>query len=967
MEKQVKFTLVDAKKKAKICVEESAFSGVRKIAAKVAGDIELVTDQKPEIVTQMSEIEMVLAGTVGKSAILDMLEKENLIDLSKVRGKREVFGFWTIERKGVAYLVIAGSDKRGTIYGLFHISELMKVSPWVYFADVMPKKQSEVVFTEKENMVSKEPSVKYRGIFINDEWPSFGNWTFSHFGGFTAQMYDHVFELILRLKGNYLWPAMWTSNFSLDGPGFDNALLADEYGIVMSNSHHEPCLRHSEEWDLVKGEDTPYGTAWNFDRNKQGLTNYWRDGLKRNGHLENIITMGMRGERDSEILGHTATLKENIDYLKEVILTQNQLIKECVNEDLSKVPRMLALYKEVEAYFYGDEHTKGLKDWHELDGVTFMLCEDNFGNMRTLPTKDIREREGGWGMYYHFDYHGGPVSYEWVNSTYLPKVWEQMSMAYDFGIRDIWIVNTGDLKPQELPISYFMDLAYDFERFGTDAKNNTVAYTKAWVEQQFGAYMTAEDLEKTFWLIENYTRENHIRKPESLHAGVYDAVHYGEADRLIKLATDCITEATTLLHKVEGKAKRETGKPNEDSNYAAFYQLVYFPVVASMNLKLMWMYAEKNALFARQGKIIANQYANKISDCIVFDKELQKNYHSIANGKWDKLMLSEHIGFHFWNEEENSYPIRSYVQPTNKPRLLVNVGNQKAVTMGGDWTKRTLPMYDFMDPKCDTGVIELTTGSKAEVTYKVRTEADWITVSDFGDTFADEKKLTVSIDRSKLKDEVESAKLWIEAPASHVCVEVFARKQPESYAEKTFVPVLPNGVVSMEDAIGLAIEAKDFVTSNATSKGSFAVLEPFGKYESGIKAFPVTESFVPQKDAPFVTYEVELPVDGAYELTFLFAPSNPVSMENLLRMGVAWNEEPAQLYSLIGKDYLAGNTDCMEWCKAVLDNIHEVRIVKEGKKGKNTITFYACDPAVVLERILVKKTDSAWQKGYIGK
>ncbi len=255
--------------------------------------------------------------------------------------------------------MIAGSDKRGTIYGLFHLSELLGVSPWVYFADVLPVKRDTVILTQAVNTVSKEPSVKYRGFFINDEWPSFGSWTFRHFGGFTAEMYDKVFELLLRLKGNYLWPAMWTSSFSLDGPGMANALLADEYGIVMSNSHHEPCLRHSEEWDLVKGEGSPYGTEWNFDRNKKGLTRYWRDGLRRNGRLENIITMGMRGERDSEILGHAATLKENIDYLKEVISTQNQLIRECVDNNLDQVPRMLALYKEVEAYFYGDDKTEG--------------------------------------------------------------------------------------------------------------------------------------------------------------------------------------------------------------------------------------------------------------------------------------------------------------------------------------------------------------------------------------------------------------------------------------------------------------------------------------------------------------------------------------------------------------------------------------------------------------------------------
>lgn len=238
----------------------------------------------------------------------------------------------------------------------------------------------------------------------------------------------------------------------------------DCYGIVMSNSTHEPCLRHSEEWDLVRGEDSVYGNEWSYLTNREGLIRYWRDGLLRSGKYENIITIGMRGERDSLMLGEDASLEQNISLLKEIITEQRKLIRECVGEN---EPEMLALYKEVEAYYYGDETTPGLKDWDGLDGVTLMLCEDNYGNMRTLPTEEMRSHRGGFGMYYHFDYHGSPVSYEWVNSSYLPKIWDQMTMAYDFGVRDIWIVNVGDLKFQEYPLSFFMDLAYDYEKWGS--------------------------------------------------------------------------------------------------------------------------------------------------------------------------------------------------------------------------------------------------------------------------------------------------------------------------------------------------------------------------------------------------------------------------------------------------------------------------------------------------------------------
>ena len=247
-------------------MEDAADSGVKKIADKVAGDVELVTDRRPQVLYGTSQEELadvaeraetvIVPATVGKSRLLEQMEEEKRIGLEQIRGKRECYGWFFLndpEWHGTQILLIAGSDKRGTIYGLFHLSELLGVSPFVDWCGIRPPHREHVGLRASMACVAGEPSVRYRGFFINDEWPAFGNWTFSHYGGFTAEMYDLIFETLLRLKGNYLWPAMWTSSFSLDGPGEENARLADCYGIVMSNSHHEPCLRHSEEWDLVRG------------------------------------------------------------------------------------------------------------------------------------------------------------------------------------------------------------------------------------------------------------------------------------------------------------------------------------------------------------------------------------------------------------------------------------------------------------------------------------------------------------------------------------------------------------------------------------------------------------------------------------------------------------------------------------------------------------------------------------------
>ena len=372
-------------------VSDDDYEGVKRIAKVHTEDFEAVSGIRPLLLIRNADtnpadgitagadgkVRVVIAGTLGHSSLIDRLCISSPQISDGVSGKREVYRMTilTAPADGIdEALVIAGSDKRGTIYGIFKLSELFGVSPWIWWADVKPEPRSELVLPEESlNFISKEPSVRYRGFFINDEWPSFGSWTTGMFGDFNAQMYDKMFQLLLRMKGNYLWPAMWSASFPLDGPGLGNVELADIYGVVMGESHHEPCCRASEEWDKVRGVDTVYGNEWNFYTNREGLLRYWDEALARNSKYETMITIGMRGERDSSMLGDHSSLQQNIDLLKDIITEQNKLIKKNVNEDLSKVPRLLALYKEVESYYYGDENTTGLIDFEELDDVTIML------------------------------------------------------------------------------------------------------------------------------------------------------------------------------------------------------------------------------------------------------------------------------------------------------------------------------------------------------------------------------------------------------------------------------------------------------------------------------------------------------------------------------------------------------------------------------------------------------------------
>lgn len=928
------FSMVTSDGLADLYVEASAYEGVHKVAKTLREDIHLVTGQWVNVTSEEGNLSkgIIIIGTYGRSECISRLEEEGKLDCSKIKGKREVYLMQLVENplpnveKG---LVICGSDKRGTIYGMFRLSETIGVSPWVYWGDVNPKHQDNIILTEEINMVSREPSVRYRGFFINDEWPSFGSWTTEHFGGFTAAMYEKVFQLLLRLKGNYLWPAMWSSSFSLDGPGLLSAELAEIYGVVIGNSHHEPCLRASEEWDKLKGEDTIYGTEWNYYTNKEGLLNFWEGGLKRSGKFESIITIGMRGERDTSMLGENSTLKENIDLLKDIITEQRKLIKKHVDNDLSKVPQLLALYKEVEAYYYGDEETQGLKDWEELQGVTMMLCEDNFGNMRTLPTKECRERDGGYGMYYHFDYHGGPISYEWVNSTPLAKVWEQMTMAYDYGIKEVWIVNVGDLKPQELPLSYFLDLAYDFETYGTNAPNETKSYTRRWVEQQFGAYVSEENLEQITELLEGYTRLNGYRRPEALQANTYHPTYFNEAKRIL--------HKTIELQKVAEQLKEVI----PTAMYDAYYGLVYFPCVASTNLIQMQIYSGFSIFYGRQGRVICNHYARLVDECIDRDHELTREYHALAGGKWNGMSSSAHIGFKNWNEEGWTYPSKLTIEPVEKARLLVSYeGADKAFFAG------TCRIDNFLIQNVSELEIDIANGGKEAFNYEVLWDCPWLSFSLTTGQVKEQETITMYCNRNLLEqfNIEEEAMVVIKGANSLVTLQVCAQKvDTNSLEPMTFLE--SNGYI--------AIEAEHYARNKEVNHTSWQVLKEYGKGISALKMFPTDSSFEPEEEAPTLEYWVFMEREGDYLLELHVAPSNPVTINGEMRYGVTVNDGSLQVINSIPDGFLAGNPWNLPWCQTVLDNQRKSITNIHLREGKNKIEIKGIDPGLVIQRLVI--------------
>ena len=692
-------------------IPEECGTGVKKVAGKVAKDVEGTLSFCPEICeTAVPAKQAVIAVTAGSGKLAETLCSK-ISKLGQVEGKRESYAFIVAENpvEGIeSALVIYGSDKLGTIYGLFHLSELLGVTAMVDWGDCQYVKQDSFILKEEDSFVSKEPSVKYRGFFINDEWPCCGNWATSHFGSFNAKMYDHIFEYLLRMKGNYLWPAMWAENFMLDGPDLESMKLADEYGIYIGMSHHEPCMRSGAEYSKVRGPKSPYGDAWSYVTNKEGILRFWEDGVKRSiGH--NVFpTVGMRGENDSKMLGEDSLISDNVRLLKEIITKQREMIHEHLETDGKKVPQLFAVYKEVEDYYFGGGSEEGLRGFKELEDVTLLLCEDNWGNMRALPEAFERNHKGGFGMYFHLDYHGDPVSYEWVSSTELSKIWEQMTEAYEYGVRELWIVNVGDVKFQEFPLNYFMDLAYDFEKWGSLAPNSTKEYTKAWIESVFGSYTSKKEREEIQEVLEGYLKINALRKPESLNDTVYHPAHYLECEKLL-----------SFCGKLEEKNERLWKILEERGMGDAYFSMIYFSAEASFNLLKMHLYSGKNHLYASQGKAVANEYDKLVEACIEKDEALKTQMAEFKDGKWAGMELASHIGFTNWNDEDWRYPVRHIVRLPKKPRLVVTRAD-KTQHYTNQYFPITLVIDDFVVSSSKKAKIQIANGGQGSVKWKIQ-------------------------------------------------------------------------------------------------------------------------------------------------------------------------------------------------------------------------------------------------------
>jgi hypothetical protein len=608
--------------KYNVYVDDCDYDGVKMAVENLQNDIKNVTSNHPSLTSTLNAHTRIIIGTIGKSAVVDKYAGKFMGEL---KGKNEKFIITTVSDK----LLILGSDKRGTIYGIYELSRQIGVSPWNWWADV-PVAKHPNLYIKGGVFTDGEPAVKYRGIFINDEWPAMGNWTTEKYGGFNSKMYVHVFELLLRLKANFLWPAMWSSAFYADDP--QNGKLADKMGIIIGTSHHEPMGRNHQEY--ARHRDL-YG-SWNYQINQKRIDQFFTEGIRRMKGTEDVVTIAMRGDGDAPMGPGTDTKQ-----LENIVANQRKIIEKVTGKPAKKTPQVWALYSEVLDYY-----DKGMKI---PDDVMILLCDDNWGDVRRLPSLTEKKHSGGYGMYYHVDLHGAPRAYQWLNMTQIQHIWEQMQATYDYGVDKMWILNVGDIKPMEFPMSFFLNMAWNPKQMSEVRLNE---YTRNFCAQQFGELQADE----AAYILNLYCKYCSRVSAEMLDDKTYN-LESGEfktvKDEFVALEAHALRQYLNI--------------PDEYRD--AYQELILFPVQAMANLYEMYYALAMNKKAFKNNDRQSNYYwADKVVEAFGRDSILCDNYnHRIAGGKWNHMMDQVHIGYSSWDApQKNIIPSVSRLDPQAK-------------------------------------------------------------------------------------------------------------------------------------------------------------------------------------------------------------------------------------------------------------------------------------------------------------
>lgn len=1007
------FDLVKGRSAVDIYVDSGDWPGITHAAENLAGDIESVSLRRPRLQNSAGGLSAnaVIAGSIGRNPVIDSLVAEGKLDVSPIAGKWEAYTIAVVENpvKGVKKaLVIAGSDKRGTIYGIYSISDMIGVSPWAFFADSVPFRR-DTVTVPSATVIRGEPSVKYRGIFINDErqtqvWLSYllkgdtgklENPKASP--GFNHVYYTKLFDFILRLKGNLLWPAMWNNAFFSDDP--QSPVLADEWGVVIGTSHHEFMSRPDKEWNWLTeqkyGDAIPNegkkqnGLAWRFYdtiadpdpardpintgiNTQQEITDYWKTGIRERKGFEQIVTLGLRGQEDTAALPN-GDMKAQIDLLTDVVRSQRQIIAGECGGDATALPQALVLYNEVDRFYYGGF------DKMVPDDVIVILADDFHGNTRTLPGKDERGRKGGFGMYYHFEMNGPPRSDRFVDTMPLEKMREQMVQAYDYGVRSLWITNVGNLKFNEVPTEYWMNLAWDIDAWRD--VNTPEQFYRQFTAREFGKAAADEAAEIIF----DYVHMNKIRPPEWIYPTTFSVSCFDEARTMLRRSEDIRRRAEALAKKV---------RPEQQD---AYYEMVLYPARVSANILKLMVNIALNRKYADLGMPIANTYAQIARDALEFDNEEMRYWKTLRDGKWTgyfpvnppgetpvvdgKVNASAaltnaendqniyHIGMTRWNHPVVQF---SFSDDEDDPTCLKTVSAaegsslivvpQSVVADGASATDGAVDLHPFTSYGNETRYIEIGNTKRTPFSFTVRSSDPWIKLSRTSGKVEQVTPVEVSIDWKKIPAGTVQANgaITVKGAGSEVTVNVtagvFDRALLASLPERTFIET--DGYVSM-----LSMHYAASIPSPDGAK--WAILPRYGRELSSVKVTPNIPDTprVPGVDSPYLEYNVYIKTPGNIDIVTQWAPSTGTNAMRYTKMqyGVSFGGDGIQTVNTLSPVFAAQSRQGATWPFAVETGTRSLT-VRDGSvcwsrhhaatPGLYTLRIYLIDDGMVLQKIL---------------
>lgn len=910
-----------------IYVDKNDERGVERAVGDLAKDIYNVCGSTVTITNNKDEARIVV-GTLGSSKAIDEIVDKGYIKGSSLKGKNE---------KYIAKLIgdqfyVVGSNRRGTIYGIYEISRQIGVSPWYWWADAPIVRHKNIYISKRGEFTDGEPSVKYRGIFINDESPSFTSWCKNKFGGVNSKMYSHMFELLLRLKANYLWPAMWGNAFNEDDA--QSPVLADYYGIYMGTSHHEPMMRAHKEYTKRREEVGP----WDYNVNKKGLDKFFRDGLERNKEFDNVITIGMRGDGDRALGKGDDT--ENIKSLVSVLEGQRKIISEVYKTSPANVPQLWAIYTEVQRYY-----DRGLS---VSDDVIKLFCDNNWGYIRR--TGPVKEQGKPMGLYYHIDMNGGPWNDRWVTTRTVPMLREQLNLAYQTGIDDLWVFNVGDLKPKELLIDFVMKYAWNPNAIQA---YDVSQYMIDWARANFGGEHSVAIAD----IVTKYTKYNLMRKPEVQGTRIFSVVNHNEADRMEAMWNDVEHKADSIRRLLPEYAQ------------SAYYQLVFYPAMASAGVGRIYLNADRNHQYARQGRVSANEYAKIVDDLYKRDKELEAYYNNeLSNGKWKGMMQDRHFGYaHWWMPKKDSIPVMQTVSPLVHPAMgVVAEGSEFAA----DERVQVLPVFDNLDDQ--TYYIDVFNKGTGTIAYKAESKEKWVVIDRAEGTTAKDARLYVNIAWEKLSEGEHSAVVVIEAEGKKENVSLKAVKKELPVSDEPFYGSLTGAEFT--------IPAYGYADKTTNGEAHWTQLPLLGRDKANMGIQPVTAKSDNSKNAPRLDYNVYFDKSGEITLLLGVLPTQDVNPERGLRIAVAIDDNERVIldarqgmldtFREYGTKALAaspvlkavpkanrsiklisGNGFCRN---GLFDNIRwlDVKLTID-KPGMHKLHVYMVDPEVVVEKIVV--------------